>query len=78
MQVVQADGGTRCACINAAMLALADAGEEHQQQEAQEEEEAAAVGKQILRGSQHICAGQLQALWRLLLLGVKAAADGKT
>jgi hypothetical protein len=26
LQVLQADGGTRCACINAAMLALADAG----------------------------------------------------
>ena len=26
VQVLQADGGTRCACINAAMLALADAG----------------------------------------------------
>jgi hypothetical protein len=26
MQVLQADGGTRCACINAAALALADAG----------------------------------------------------
>jgi exosome complex component RRP41 len=26
VQVIQADGGTRCACINAAMLALADAG----------------------------------------------------
>lgn len=25
-QVIQADGGTRCACINAAMLAVADAG----------------------------------------------------
>ena len=26
VQVLQADGGTRCACINAALLALADAG----------------------------------------------------
>ena len=26
VQVLQADGGTRCACINAAFLALADAG----------------------------------------------------
>src|SRR3989338_10834565 len=26
MQVLQADGGTRCACINAATLALLDAG----------------------------------------------------
>lgn len=26
VQVLEADGGTRCACINAAMLALADAG----------------------------------------------------
>lgn len=26
MQVLQADGGTRCACINAASLALIDAG----------------------------------------------------
>ncbi len=29
VQVLQADGGTRCACINAAMLALADAGNVH-------------------------------------------------
>lgn len=26
LQVIQADGGTRCACLNAAFLALADAG----------------------------------------------------
>lgn len=26
LQVLQADGGTRCACINAAFMALADAG----------------------------------------------------
>ncbi len=26
LQVLQADGGTRCAAINAALLALADAG----------------------------------------------------
>ena len=26
VQVLQADGGMRCACINAAMLALAEAG----------------------------------------------------
>jgi exosome complex component RRP41 len=30
VQVLQADGGTRTACINAAMLALADAGGCHE------------------------------------------------